>query len=50
MYGEPFTDQIILACLVNMAWQTLVLWIGHLCMTKAGMIYVEAEILSKGNE
>ena len=50
MYGEPFTDQIVVACLVNMAWQTLNLWIVHLCMTKAGMIYVEAEILSKGNE
>ena len=33
-----------------MVWQSFNLWVCHICITKVGMIFVEAEILREGNE
>ena len=50
MFGEPITGSVLVQCLMNMAWQSFNLWVCHVCITKVGMIFVEAEILRTGNE
>ena len=40
----------ILLLIVSMIYMTICLFICHLIITKVGMIFVNAEILSTGNE
>ena len=47
MYDVPTP---ILPIFISMAWHSFNLWICHICITKVGMIFVEAEILRQGNE
>ena len=50
MYNEPFTSDVILQIVFLVIWQAFYLWIGHLVMTKVGMLFVDAEIMRAGNE
>ena len=50
MFGEPFTDEVVVWCLTSMAWQAFNCWICHLVITKVGMIFIDAEILRAGND
>ena len=42
MYGESFP---VVDCIMNMAFLAISIWTLHLCITKMGMIFVDAEIL-----
>ena len=50
MFDEPFTGDVIMRCCLNILFQAFTLWIIHICITKTGLIFVDAEILRGGNE
>ena len=51
MYDEPLNQSSNIAtCIIIICWQALSLWPIQLCITKVGMIFVEAELLRTGNE
>ena len=49
-FNETVDSGVIFELFFNMISLALVCWMGHLCITEVGMIYVEADMLRNGNE